>query len=489
MLKTIRQTIRQYKMLSLGDGVVVGLSGGADSVVLLSALLTLRDEMQLSVYAAHINHNLRGDAAMRDEDFVQGLCEDWGVPLLVFQADVKGYAASQKLSIEEAGRNLRYQYLRQGLVEFNAQKIATGHHADDNAETILLNLFRGAGLRGLCGIPPVNGPIIRPLLEVSRESIEAYAKRNNLKYVTDETNESIIYSRNNIRNKIIPAIRELEHSGVGNVAETMTRNALWLRADEEFLAAAAQDVYDELAIPTKISGTIIEITIPIEKLQSHPAALARRVIRHAVSSLRGTQGLEDIQSAHIAAILDIAQGSTGREADLPGFKARREYEHLVLYTLEQSKCSVSCRGVLPSRHKWQNAVVAMFCHPLSPDVSVHIPPLTVTFSLHPPKKYEKLHNCCTQVFNYDNVSNVLELRTRRPGDRITLAGVGTKKLQDYFTDTKTPRSQRDETPLLADGSNILWIMDKHNRTNAAYSPVEGQRTCWVTCKYEQRRDL
>ena len=449
MLKTIRQTIKQYNMLTPGDGIVVGLSGGADSVVLLSILMGLREEWNLSVYAAHINHNLRGDAACLDERFVRLLCEDWGVPLFVFQADVKGFAESQRLNIEESGRKLRYEYLNQALSKFGAQKIATGHHADDNAETVLLNLFRGAGLKGLCGIPTINGPVIRPLLEVSRKSIEAYARKNSLNFIIDETNTESDYSRNYIRNKVIPVIQE----HFGDVAETMARNALWMRADDDFLSSVTDNAVNNLSSVF----TPTEIIIPIDELLAQPLALARRIIRQAIITLRGKKALEDIQAMHIQAILDVAQGRSGRQADLPGFAARREYANLVLHTLRVTQSEG-------------------FCISLSPDTPTNVQQISVNLSLQPPKN----PFYCTQAFNYDKLNNVLEIRTRRPGDKINLAGVGTKKLQDYFTDTKMPKAQRDTVPLLADGSNVLWIMDKHNRTSAAYKPVDRQQTCWVT---------
>jgi len=492
MLESVRSTIEKYRMLAPGDGVIVGLSGGVDSVTLLSALLALRDELNLSIYAVHINHNLRGDAAHKDEGFARLLCKSWGIPLLVFQADVQGFATEQKLSIEEAGRKIRYKYLRQGLAEFNAHKIAVGHNQDDNAETILLNLFRGTGLKGLGGIPPVNGQIIRPLIEVSRQKIEAYAKENNLQYSTDQTNASSDYTRNYIRNQVLPVVRE--HFG-DKVSETMARNAFLLRADEEALSAAALEAFNMTAY---ISET--EITLPIETLLSYSAtpthsnistqitgqthsptlaqptslahtpspALPCRIIRQAISRLRGELALEDIRSSHIEAILDIVQGRTGREASLPGFKARKEYTNLVLYrpTPQETTCN-------PSTSKTLNQD---FCHLLSPGIPLHLPPLTITLSLTPPENQSQSH--CTHSFNYDKVNQTIELRTRRPGDKITLEG-GTKKLQDYFTDTKTPRNQRDTTLLLASGSNILWIMDKHNRKSTAYNPTQAQNTCWI----------
>ncbi|MCL2526900.1 MAG: tRNA lysidine(34) synthetase TilS [Defluviitaleaceae bacterium] len=475
MLKTIAKTIHQHSMLSQGDGVIVGLSGGADSVTLLSALMALGDEMSLSVYAVHINHNLRGSAARQDEIFVRNLCQDADVPLIVYSADVQGYANKHKLGIEEAGRNIRYKYLHQSLKTFDAQKIAVGHNQDDNAETILLNLFRGTGLKGLCGIPPVNGSIIRPLIGVSRKEIEAYAAENTLEFITDETNASLDYSRNYVRNEIIPII--CKQFGE-QVPATIARNAALLTADEEALAATAYDAFvkghsadraDQLPVGAATCRPQPCITLPINQLLSHPTAITRRIIREAISSLRGVQSLEDIQAAHIEAIIDIAKGQTGREASLPRFKACREYANLILRKIQENQNSG-------------------FCHNLTPNNPICIQHITITLNLlQPPQNQGQTH--CTHSFNYDKVKGLLELRTRRPGDKITLPS-GTKKLQDYFTDTKTPRSQRDEIPLLASGSSILWIMDKHNRISTAYQPEDGQSICWVTCissRFDQKR--
>jgi len=495
MLKTIRKTIKKHDMLTLGDGVVVGLSGGVDSVTLLATLLAIKDELDLEVYAIHINHNLRSDAAKADEAFVRLLCESLGVPLLVFSVDVTGFAQEKKLSTEEAGRVLRYKYLRLGLEKFNAQKIAVGHNMDDNAETVLLNLFRGTGLKGLCGIPPTNGQIIRPLIDINRKEIEAYATENGLAFVTDETNATLDYSRNYVRNEIIPAI--CKQFGQ-KVPDAIARMSQLLRADEDALAVAAEDAYKMLIpatadnicktpLPSVTSNSHVdppttatmrncscghsdisntpctpqEIIFPIDNLLSYPPAISSRVIRQAISTLRGNNALHDIQSNHIDSIIDLAQGRTGREVSLPGLKARRQYTSLIIY-----------------RPEYCQVLTHTSCHPLHPNTPVTTPKVTVVLNLHMPQNLDETH--CTHAFDYGKVKQPLVLRTRRPGDIITFAS-GTKKLQDYFTDTKTPRNKRDEIPLLADGSQILWIMDKHNRTNTAYQPTSS-KICWVTVK-------
>jgi len=445
MLSIVRKTIEQYNMLSPKDGVVIGLSGGMDSVSLLSALCTLKPEYDLSIYAVHINHNLRGEASKNDERLVETLCKSFDVPLFIYQADVMDYSHKHKIGIEEAGRKLRYQYLHQTMSELGAKKIAVGHNQNDNAETVMLNLFRGTGLRGLCGISPAMGAVIRPLLEVSRQEIEDYVNKHKLVFATDETNNSLDYNRNVIRNVLMPLI----HTHFGNKTESViAKNALLMRHDEDFL----QDFSE------KKSGMVSyqfpsKKVLSVEFILSQHVSIVRRVIRNAISGLRGVKALEDITASHIESIIDIARGRTGREASLPGFIARREYGDLILCIKQENQ---------------------EYFHVLSPDSPVNISDITVTMSFDAPIDISH----CTHSFNYDKVNMPLEIRTRRKGDKITLKG-GTKKLKDYFIDTKTSRSKRDTTLLLAHGSDILWIMDKNNRINVAYQVEEGQKACWV----------
>jgi len=428
-------------MLAPGEKVIVGLSGGVDSVSLLSVLINLREELQLSISAVHVNHNLRGEASARDERLVKALCKSFDVPLFIYQADVNGFAIKNKLSIEEAGRKLRYEYMYKALA--GTGKIAVGHNQDDNAETVLLNLFRGTGLKGLCGIPPVNGAVIRPLLEVSRFEIEAYAEKNKLAFAIDETNASSDYNRNVIRNDIMPLIH---HYFGSTTSEVIARNTMFMRDDEDFLASFSQKKSGMLSYQSSA-----EIILSVDLLSSLHVAIIRRVIRDAIFDFRGS--LQDITAAHIESIINIARNRTGREISLPGFKVRRDYDKLILY---------------------KEQVNSSFCYRLEPDVPVQISDMTVTLSLNHTPHY-------THSFNYDMVNMPLELRTRRTGDKITLSG-GTKKLQDYFTDTKTPRHQRDSTPLLTHGSDILLIMDSHSRTNVTYQVREKSRPCWITIR-------
>ena len=432
-----------------GDGVVVALSGGADSVALLSMLVARRESLGLALFAVHVNHGLRAEAA-GDEEFVRELCARWAVPLRVFCVDVHAEAKGGKVGVEEAGRRARYAAFQTALEDWGADKIATGHNLDDNAETVLLNLCRGAGLRGLCGIPPVSGNIIRPLLETSRAQIEAYLMKEGIPFVTDASNAGNAYARNRMRNIILPALAEHINP---NAAGNMARNTDFLRVDADYLEAAAREAYAHCAqvSPTARDGHPA-VVIDIPRLLALPEALRYRVAREAAARARhphstGNAALADIHAIHIRDVLRLAGGPSGREVRLPGLTARREYDGLCFFPGAPA-CAQSG-----------------FCYPLTPGTPLFVPEISklVTFT------------GCTQSADYGILCAPMPglcLRTRRPGDRISHS----KKLQDYFTDNKVPRHRRDAIALVAVGSEIIWILDEKNKItkNGRHYMVPGE---------------
>lgn len=234
----ILETVRLYKMLKNGDKVIVALSGGSDSVTLLHCLKALEAELGITVYACHINHNLRGEDSDSDQAYVQRLCEKIKIPLRVFSVDVSGTVQKHQ-STEERARELRYEVFEQLSGELGA-KVATAHNACDNTETVLMNMLRGTGLKGLCGIPPVRDYLIRPLIGCSKDEILGYCKENELEYVTDMTNFSTAYTRNKIRIELMPKLLEVNPS----LIETVRRMTLNLTSDSEFLEGMAQEALD-----------------------------------------------------------------------------------------------------------------------------------------------------------------------------------------------------------------------------------------------------
>lgn len=263
----IRETLRRYDMLKKGDTVVVGLSGGADSVALLHVLLSLRAEYDLAVIACHINHNLRGAESDRDEEFVKKLCEGLKVPLVAVSINVKD-SSSPHESLEERARKLRYKEFER-ICREKSGKLATAHTASDNAETVLINMLRGTGTKGLMGIPPVRDYIIRPLIRCSREEIEDYCQKNSLTFVTDSSNLTDDYTRNKIRHNIIPLLKEINPSFIGAVA----RMTAIVGDDTEFLEEQAAKMAKECLTEGKYDS---------KALKALPKAIKCRIIASAL---------------------------------------------------------------------------------------------------------------------------------------------------------------------------------------------------------------
>jgi len=486
MKEVVNQTIKNYKMFNNNDSVVVGLSGGADSVALLYVLLEIAIK---NIFAVHINHNLRGEEANKDENFTKELCEQLGITLKIFSEDVKGLAKKENIGIEEAGRNIRYARMEEARIFFNATKIATGHHGDDVTETVLMNLCRGSGLKGLCGIPPIHKNIVRPLIEVSRKEIEEYLHEHKIPYITDSSNFSLDYTRNRIRQNIIPIIEKNVNS---NASKNITRNVMLMRQEDEFL--------DKLALETiKDCGSLESKIFVIPKLLNLPDVLLRRVIRLIIADInkkattslsegsvaglcpaerRGLGGRApiEISMVHIEAVIRLLFSKTGKEVHLPS---------LIVYKVNDSIL------FSPASHKStyklpQKNIQGKYCYKISINEWVYIKEIgkTVLFSSNEPLNTPNPQTpniYCTNAFNYDKVGGYIYFRTRRPGDKIIFGGTFpfTKKIKDYFIDIKLPHTERDIVPLCAVDCEILWILDKHNRTNVNYQP-HSSRQCWIS---------
>ncbi len=236
MLNTMLNTIQKYNMIKANDKILVALSGGADSVALLTSLYELKDDLKIEISAIHINHNLRGLESKSDQSFCEDLCKKKAIELYVENFDVKNYSTTHKLSIEEAARNIRYDF----FYKYSKNKIiATAHTASDNLETILINLTRGTGLKGLIGIPPVRDNIIRPLINLSREEIENYLVQKNQNFVTDSSNLSDDYTRNKIRHHVIPILKNINTS----ILKTVSNNTNLIETDNNFIENSANQVF------------------------------------------------------------------------------------------------------------------------------------------------------------------------------------------------------------------------------------------------------
>lgn len=453
MLNKVRDYIREQGMITQGDAVIVALSGGADSV----CLLTVLKQLAFALRAVHVHHGIRGAEADRDEAFVQALCESLSVPLHVAHCQVPAYAAEHGLSEEEAGRILRYQILEEEAEKWERElsdgsrvKLALAHHRDDNAETILHHLLRGSGLTGLAGIRPVQGRRVRPLLCVGRDEIREYLTAEHMDWCEDSTNQSADYTRNRIRSQVLPLLKETvneqaeEHilqAGqiIGQADEYLRQRAaeIWRVAvsgqqeSRDSESGARRDIADEM--PERV-------IIPLAVFAAQPEILKMYLIRHMLDQLK--PGWKDITSRHFTAIAKLAGKPVGSRVDLPGgLTARTGYETLEIVGKAEQKPVLD-----RETGGWGGNTVPQT-----------VPKLHMTvFSRQKDQEIPK--NQYTKWFDYDKIKGTLSVRTRRTGDYLILPSGGSKTIARYMIDEKIPKEKREKILLLAEGSHVLWVV-------------------------------
>lgn len=452
-------TIEKYNMLRQNDSVIIALSGGADSVTLLHLMSDLKPKLMLSLRAVHVNHGLRGEESDRDEAFVKLLCEKLEICLDVIHVDAKMEANRLGISVEDAGRRLRYLAFEEIREKNGYSKIAVAHNKNDDAETILMWILRGAGLKGLCGIPAVRGYVIRPLLGTSREEIEDYCVTENIEYRTDRSNFENIYKRNKLRLELIPTLRREYNPGIVNA---LTRMSETLAKDNDYMETQALQAYEECLLPQALSG---EIRLAIDKLKSCHEAIAVRIVKIAAINLGAD--LKDLYLTHYESILGLTAKPSGKRVFLPhGLYSLTEYNSLII-GIGFKETQIPEVGVV-----------------LTPEVPVYIKEFDFTAVLSHDINFLKSSDfsaeICTKVFSYDKMYGVIEIRNRRPGDRIYVASMGgNKKIKDYFSDIKLSPSLRDKVPLAACGSDVLWIMDKKNIMSDRYKAEEDRPQVYI----------
>lgn len=305
--------IIEKDMINKGDSVLVGLSGGADSVCLFLMLLNLSKQLAFNLYAVHVNHSIRGESAKRDEDFSKALCEKYGVECAIYTEDVIQYAKDEKLTVEEAGRIIRYNIFEKEAKKHNNAKIAVAHHMNDQAETVLFNIIRGSGLKGVSGITPVRNNIIRPILCITKEEIVKYLDELNQSYCTDETNEDTNYSRNAIRNIIIKQLEKIQSESVSHIALTADE----IREADEYIKEIAETIFTN-----NVTFKDSIYTIPIKTLKEEKKVVMRYVIRIIIGKL--LTRLKDVTRTHVDDIYSLTFKGKGKEIILPkGLVARR----------------------------------------------------------------------------------------------------------------------------------------------------------------------
>ena len=429
--------MEKYSMISKNDLVAAGVSGGADSLCLFWMLLEYRKRVPFDLVVVHVNHLIREEAG-EDAGFVKSICEKEKIPFYLKETDVGEMARKQKLSEEEAGRKVRYEAFEEAIRLYKTEentmcKIAVAHHQGDSAETMLFHLFRGTGLYGMTGILPVNGKIIRPLLHVSREEIEAYLRKRGQEWCIDCTNEEDTYTRNKIRHHILGyANREINEKSTEHVAKA----AYQIAALREYLDYEIEKIRKETA---KVGTDFI--SIHIEKLRSYPEFLQSQFLLMAIDKV--IPGRKDIGSEHIQGILGLLDKNGSKRMDLPqNVEVVKEYG--ILWIRGRKK-------ELDVEKQEQKLKVGKYD---LQDGSI----LEISF-IKPEDLGRIEEKKYTKYFDYDKINSCLTLRFRQTGDYLTINDQGQKKsLKEYFINEKVPASVRGEVPVIADGNHILWIV-------------------------------
>lgn len=452
MLEKVRKTISDNHMISANDHIVVGFSGGGDSCALLHALNTIKDEYALSFTAVHINHGLRGDEALRDENFALDRCKNLGIECRVFRFHMTEYAKEHKITLEEAGREFRYRAFHTVLAEKGGGKIAVAHNLNDRAESIFMRFIRGTGLKGLEGIPKTRDNIIRPLIDCKRSEIEAYLNENNISYVNDSTNAIDIYTRNFIRLNIIPLIEENLNP---SVIDTLRKSSDIFSLENAYMEEEALKAFRNLV-------TMVDNTLRIEKegFSKLHKAIRLRIARLSINAM--TNSLKDYEISHADAISEAFNFATGKEFHVPsGLIVQNSYKDIILYR----------KNIKPFEDIILKDGDFIYLDEIDAYLSV---------SYFKPENKENFIKACTKVFDYDKIKDKLFLRTRHEGDRIYIKEIGgTKKLKDYFIDNKVEKFKRDHIPLLVSQKDILWIFDGKNITDSRFLSAGGQREIYI----------
>ena len=321
MINKVKQYIEKYKMLEKGDQIIVGVSGGADSVCLFHVLLELQREYGLTLYVIHVNHGIRGEEALRDEEHVRELCKKENVSFTSVHKDIPALAKEGRMSLEEAGRKVRYEVFNQYLIAYKCNKIAIAHNKNDNAETILFHMFRGSALAGLTGISPIRDKLIRPLLCLERQEIEEYLQEKGISFLNDSTNFTLDYSRNKIRLGILKEAQEINKGAVSHIAKAGES----LKEIQEFIEKSTQKAMEGILIKEENNSLLLKA----EELKAEDAVIQKDVVRTALYLL--SESLKDIEAVHVAAVLELLDKQAGRRVNLPyGITAVREYRHIEL---------------------------------------------------------------------------------------------------------------------------------------------------------------
>jgi len=435
LVEKVKSYIEANELLGAGDTVLVGLSGGADSVCLLMILSALSKEMGIKLSAVHVHHGIRGEMADADEEFAKELCDRFHIPFISYHKDVIAVSRESNESLEECGRRLRYEIFTEEAKKYPSCKIAVAHHMVDQAETVIFRMLRGTGVKGIAGMKPQNGMIIRPLLCLNREEILGYLSDNNQEYRIDLTNEEITYSRNYIRKEILPRFQSINGKSIDHICQ-LSEDALEVM---QYIEEETENVLTDALYAGENHG--------IKKFRTKVLNEAKPVIKTAaIRQIIESEGisLKDVSREHISQIEKILLNTRYGKVNLPGG---------VNVICESGLVYIASQSIEDNEIDW--------CQILKDGDSCIIPGQGVIkcrvindFSVNsiPDSLY-------TKWFDYDKIEGDLWVRNRKAGDYLIVDQKGMKKtLKDYMINEKIPKSQRERIPLIACKEKICWVV-------------------------------
>lgn len=447
LILKIKKALLDHKMVEPGDIVLLGVSGGPDSVVLLRGLIELKKEFNIELAIAHLNHGARGKESDRDAQFVNDLGETLQIKTLIERIDVPAEQAFSKYSFQETARNLRLDFFQRTMTQIGANKIALGHTADDQVETVLMNLLRGSGLKGIGGMSPVRFPYIRPLYYCSRSEVVGFLTDRELSYCKDSSNEKKDYLRNRIRLELIPFLQEKYNP---RITENLFEASGIFRSENDCLKTLEDREFDRAVSSFGDSNTL---SMEIEYFTTLPLALQRRLVRKGIQFVKGD--LRRISFFHIQEVLHLFKKSQkGKKIDLPdNLEVLSQGDHVEFKKILESDSSILLND---------DSGASDWMKPLSIPGETHVDRagLSLKAEIIDPNETEFIDDQGNQAFlDFDKTGGDLVIRFFQAGDRLRPLGMkGTKKLKSLFIDEKVPQEIRSSIPILTTSDNdIIWV--------------------------------
>lgn len=457
-VKSVEQTIRDHRMFQTGDAVLIGVSGGADSIALLDLISDFAPAFSLKLGIAHLNHSLRKAESDHDADFVAALGHSHHIAAYIDKVNVEAYKNQKKLSLEEAARHLRYDFFLKIARQNGFNKIALGHHADDNAELVLMFLLRGAGSLGISGIPPVRKiagraiRIVRPLIKMTKPEIISFVNYKKLAYVTDRSNIDLQHLRNRIRLQLMPLLKDAYNP---QIVAILNRLASIISAEEKWMTDITNTLFHHVALPSPPQC----VSLSISKIKALDAAPQRRIVRRALQNVKGD--LRRVSFKHIQTVLKLIEGKIRfKSLDFPdGIQIRCKADEIVFLKAESAP-----------------AKKITFEYPVPKPQSVLIKEIgqRIIFSLIDRDQVTDFRRAGQGVDFFDMSSLVfpLTIRNFRPGDHFKPLGMtGTQKLKKFFINQKVPRCERNKCPLLLSREKIIWVAGHRIAESVKVSPT------------------